>query len=165
MKGFCLLFLILFMSPYAFSQTENEEKEERLNPVEIIMQESNGYITIDIPENILELILQTKEEGGLSDAKTGVTQVAGYRIQVFSDGRGQSTLESRAKARGNMIVARFPKYKGQVYTFSSSPNWYTRIGNFKTLAEANSALTELKNAFPGLSTEMRVVKSRIVLLK
>ncbi|MDE5839947.1 MAG: SPOR domain-containing protein, partial [Muribaculaceae bacterium] len=85
----------------------------------------------------------------------------GYRIQVFSDGRNQSSLEARAKARGNAIVARFPKYRGQVYTFSSAPNWYTRIGNFRNEEDAQKALDELKRSFPGFSSEMRVVRSKI----
>ena len=136
------------------------------NPIEKIMEESGGKITIEIPSNILEGILQ----GGVAkrshpDLKSGINKIAGFRIQVFSDGRNQSTLESRAKARGSMILSKFPKYKGQVYTFSSSPNWYTRIGNFRTAAEANSALTELKKAFPNISSEMRVVKSQIVVIK
>ena len=136
------------------------------NPVENIMEDSNGQVTIEIPANLLETILQntTVRKGNL-DLKSGINKMTGYRIQVFSDGRNQSTLENRARARGNMILSKFPKYKGQIYTFSSSPNWYTRIGNFRTASEANSALTELKKAFPNLSSEMRVVKSQIVVIK
>lgn len=144
----------------------NAQNNERQNPIEKIMEESDGNITIDIPAPLLSAILhsQTGKKSN-SELKSGVNKVAGYRIQVFSDGRNQSTLESRARARGNMILSKFPKYKGQIYTFSSSPNWYTRVGNFRTSAEANSALTELKKAFPNLSSEMRVVKSQIVVIK
>ena len=60
-------------------------------------------------------------------------------------------------------MARFPKYRGQVYTFSSSPNWYCRVGNFRTAAEANAALAELKRAFPAFASEMRTVKSTVIL--
>lgn len=137
-----------------------------INPVEKIVEESDGNITIDIPPSILEIILHNP--GGKkssNDLKSGINKLAGYRIQVFSDGRNQSTLESRAKARGSMILSKFPKYKGQIYTYSSSPNWYTRVGNFRTAAEANSALTELKKAFPNIASEMRVVKSQIVVIK
>ncbi|MCH5234312.1 MAG: SPOR domain-containing protein [Muribaculaceae bacterium] len=152
---------MMFSFVWGFTQTNGN-----INPIEKIMEESNGNITIEIPPSILEPILQQssgKKNG--PDLKTGINKVAGYRIQVFSDGRNQSTLESRAKSRGNMILTKFPKYKGQIYTFSSSPNWYTRIGNFRTASEANSALTELKKAFPNLSSEMRVVKSQIVVIK
>ena len=139
---------------------------EKPNPIDRITEESNGNIIIDIPETILVPILQTQTgKKANADLKTGINKMAGYRIQVFSDGRNQSTLESRAKARGNMILSKFPKYKGQIYTFSSSPNWFTRIGNFRTAAEANSALSELKKAFPNLSSEMRIVKSQIVVIR
>lgn len=159
-KILSIIFIMVFLQVFAQNESHNP------NPVEKIIVESNGNINIDIPGQILEMILQNP--GGKksnSELKTGINKVSGYRIQVFSDGRNQSTLESRAKARGNMILSKFPKYKGQVYTFSSSPNWFTRIGNFRTTAEANSALTELKKAFPNLSSEMRVVKSQIVVIK
>ena len=140
--------------------------QNAVNPVEKIMEESDGNINIEIPQSILETILVNTTSGkGNTDLKTGINKIAGYRIQVFSDGRNQSTLESRAKARGNAILSKFPQYKGQVYTFSSSPNWYTRIGNFRTSAEANNALKELKKAFPSFASEMRVVKSQIIVIK
>ncbi len=135
------------------------------NVVEKIQTESKGNITIDIPKNILDLILQPQTKKDTREMKPGVNKLSGYRIQVFSDGRNQHTLEARAKARGSAILAKFPKYKGQVYTYSSSPNWYTRIGNFRTNAEANAALTELKRSFPNYASEMRVVKCQIVVIK
>ena len=76
-----------------------------------------------------------------------------------------ATLEARAKARGSAILAKLPKYRGQVYTYSSSPNWYTRVGNFRTNAEASAALTEMKKAFPNFASEMRIVKCQIVVIK
>ena len=156
-----LVLISLFSLVCGFSQTK-----ETTNPVEKIMEESHGNIVIDIPPNILTAIMQNpSNRKGHTELKAGVNKIAGYRIQVFSDGRNQSTLESRARARGNMILSKFPKYKGQIYTFSSSPNWYTRIGNFRTVSEANSALTELKKAFPNISSEMRIVKSQIVVIK
>lgn len=157
---------ILFLITVISLVCANAQTKENTNPIEKIMEESGGKITIDIPPSILTAILQpSTPKRGANELKTGVNKVAGYRIQVFSDGRNQSTLESRARARGNMILSKFPKYKGQVYTYSSSPNWFTRVGNFRTAAEANSALTELKKAFPNLSSEMRVVKSQIVVIK
>lgn len=151
---------------FAVSAQETDSLEETKNVVEKIMEESQGFVVIDIPEPLLPIILESQTgRKGNTELKSGINKLAGYRIQVFSDGRNQSSLEARAKARGNMILSKFPKYKGQIYTFSNSPNWYTRIGNFRTVAEANSALTELKKAFPNFSSEMRVVKSQIVVIK
>lgn len=137
--------------------------------VERIVKGSHGNIEIDIPENILQQLNKedndTRRGGGQAVIKPGINKLQGYRIQVFSDGRNQRTLEARAKARGNVIVSKFPKYRGQVYFHSSAPNWYTRIGNFRTQEEASSALVELKRAFPNLSNEMRIVKSQIVIIR
>ncbi|MCH5222926.1 MAG: SPOR domain-containing protein [Muribaculaceae bacterium] len=134
--------------------------------VEQIMIESDSIITIDIPPAILENILKKAPTGPAPKlAKPGVNKTNGYRIQVFSDGRDPSTLESRAKARGRTVLARFPKYRGQVYTTSSAPNWFTRVGNFETSEEAKKALAELKSAFPSFAGEMRIVKSPIIVIK
>lgn len=140
--------------------------QESVNIIEKIETESQGNVKIEIPEALQEIIFNSNfgNKPGV-ELKAGVNKLPGYRIQVFSDGRNQSTLENRARARGNAILSKFPKYKGQVYIFSSSPNWYTRIGNFRTSAEANNALSELKKAFPGIANEMRVVKSQIMVIK
>lgn len=132
------------------------------------MEESEGKIVIEIPDDILKNLLTeptSRRQNGQQHLRPGVNRMAGFRIQVFSDGRHQSTLEARAKARGSAIAARFPKYRGQVYTHSSAPNWYTRIGNFRTQAEAAAALDELKRAFPSFASEMRVVKSNVIIIK
>lgn len=134
-----------------------------------ITEASDGHITIDIPQDILRQIFldngaERKRVQTQPSLKPGINKLDGFRIQVFSDGSNQRTLEARARARGNAIVAKFPKYRGQVYSYSSAPNWYTRIGNFRTQAEATAALAELKSAFPSLRTEMRIVKSQIIII-
>lgn len=150
------------------AQSETVSTEVKRNPVEMIERESNGNVVITIPENILELLISDQDSYKKQTGpviKPGINKMAGYRIQVFSDGRSQHSLELRAKARGSAIVSRFPKYRGQIYTFSSAPNWYTRVGNFRNSDEAASALAELKRAFPQFASEMRVVKSPIVIIK
>lgn len=158
--------LMAFSAPSVLAAVSASDDVE--NPVERIVEESEGNITIDMPANILERLLKEEERktgNGAPTLRPGINKTTGYRIQIFSDGRNQSTLENRARARGNAVVAKFPKYRGQVYSFSSSPNWYTRVGNFKSESEAQSALTELKRAFPQFAGEMRVVRSQIVIIK
>lgn len=130
-----------------------------------ISEQSNGEVTVIVDDALLEKILFNAEPAkkpATEQNRGGYGRSTGYRIQVFSDGRNQHTLEARAKARGNAIIARFPKYRGQVYTQSSAPNWYARVGNFRTQQEAQSALEELQRAFPQYRSEMRIVKSKIV---
>lgn len=153
------------------SSQSDEEKQEQSNAIDKILSGSAGMLEIDIPDDILHLLVsppsapkktETRKEPNL---KPGINKIKGYRIQVFADGRNQSTLETRVKMRADAIAARFPKYRGQVYTFSSSPNWYCRVGNFQSQREADAALAELKRAFPAFAGEMRVVNSQIVVIK
>lgn len=161
LKSYIKLFISAFLlSGWTF--TVFADGPEYDNIVERIMAESNGNVKIEIDEDLLNKILTDPSVSvKKKDTKDQNSVRNGYRIQVFSDGRNQSSLEARAKARGNAIVARFPKYRGQVYTFSSAPNWYTRIGNFRNEEEAQKALDELKRSFPSFSSEMRVVRSKI----
>lgn len=158
------------------AQTTPEEPSTPTNIVEIIENTSEGDVTIDIPDDLMRLVNPVKKQEVKEVPATttpshrqrvvsGPRQTSGYRIQIFSDGRNQRTLQQRAKARSNSVVARFPKYRNQVYSFSKAPNWYTRIGNFKTQQEAGAALSELRRAFPGFAGEMRVVKSNIIIVE
>lgn len=163
MPKFIILVLIsLFSINFKILSQESEP-----NPIDMIIGESDGKISIDIPESILEILLHnsSEDEKRKASLKTGVNKTTGYRIQVFSDGRNPSSLANRAKARGSAVLQKFPKYKGQVYTFSKSPNWFTRIGNFLTVEEATEAMDELKKAFPSFASDMRIVKSNIIIIK
>lgn len=115
-----MLILSLGAIPASYAQTESEPDD----PVTTIMEESNGNVVIDIPQPILDQILTPVETPKRQNQhlKPGINKMTGYRIQVFSDGRNQGSLEARAKARGSAVLAKFPKYRGQVYTFSQSPS-------------------------------------------
>lgn len=159
-----ILTLLLFAGFTVNAQSESESEAEAKNIVERIIEESNGTVKIEMPADVMELMNPYKKQERHATHR-GTYKTTGYRIQVFSDGRNQQTLEVRANARGNIILSRFPKYRGQIYSFSKSPNWYTRVGNFETLTEANAALAELKNAFPDFASEMRTVKCEVIIRK
>lgn len=166
-----VLIIFLMGTAHVFAQAEIEEEQSVLTSPVKEMLEQEAITTYDIPEDILTNLCTNpaalKKPGAPTKKRSegAVQKRQGYRIQVFSDGRNPSTLQARAQARGNAIVAKFPRYRGQVYSFSSSPNWYTRIGNFKTHEEASQALMELKRAFPAFAPEMRIVKSQITIIK
>ncbi|MDE6295015.1 MAG: SPOR domain-containing protein [Muribaculaceae bacterium] len=154
----------------SISTAPDVEEGSEPNAIEQIVESANGNVIINIDEELMEKILTKPEanksqRSGEANLKSGINKLTGYRIQVFADGLNQHSLESRAKARGNAILAKFPKYRGQVYTFSSSPNWFTRVGNFRTEAEANEALSQLRAAFPAFANEMRLVKCQIVIVR
>ena len=156
----------------AQSVSTSEEEHSSGNAIEKIMTESGGNVEIEIPANVLNLLVsppaapkKNVEIKRQPNLKPGINKIRGFRVQVFADGRNQNTLETRVKMRADAISARFPKYRGQVYTFSHSPNWYCRVGNFQTQKEASAALAELKRAFPAFAGEMRIVNSEIVVIR
>ncbi len=172
----CILPALVLMMPSvaATAQTEAPVDSDSVaapNVIQRIIDSSDGNVEILIDDDLMDKILtpptshKKASSGNRNTIKPGINKVSGYRIQVFSDGRNQHSLESRARARGNAITARFPKYRGQVYTFSSAPNWYTRVGNFQTASEASEALVELRRSFPSFADEMRVVKCQIIVVK
>lgn len=154
------------------AQSAKEQETPQTNAIEKIVSNSDGNVIIDISEDILNLlvtpptatkrVVETRKQPAL---KPGINHIKGFRVQVFADGRNQSTLESRVRMRANAVSAKFPKYRGQIYTFSSSPNMYCRVGNFQSQKEAAAALSELKRAFPSFAGEMRIVNSDIVVIK
>ena len=152
----------------AASQSASSSTTTAENPAERIVNGSNGMVTIDIPQQLMYQIMRDdydrKSNEDRVQIRPGINKIQGYRVQVFADGSNQRTLEARARSRSNAIIAKFPKYRGQVYSFSSAPNWYTRVGNFRTQEEASAALAELKRAFPGFGNEMRVVRSQIIVI-
>lgn len=164
------VFSALVVPASAVAQNMAQQEEPEVSIVDILSSQ-NAILNFEIPDDILDNLNMNpgalKKPGSQEKGvrKSGIKKSQGFRIQVFSDGRNPSTLQSRAKARGNAIIAKFPKYRGQVYSFSSAPNWYTRVGNFTTQQAANDALAELRRAFPSFASEMRIVKSPISVLR
>lgn len=160
---------LMAQTPEEIEEIGEEERSPTI--LEMIEESCQGNVEIIISSELLEKIMEAphgrvkpKRSTG-PKIKEGLNKVRGYRIQVFNDGRNQSTLETKARARGSAIASKFPKYRGQVYTYSSAPNWITRVGNFRTSSEAQSALQELKSAFPQFAGEMRIVNSDIYVIK
>ena len=159
------------------------QKQAQQGIVQHIIESSDSTVSIDLSPSLakdFEPALDKSEsiepegetkphvsEGNLTDrpGKKVATRTNGFRIQIFSDGRDQNTLQARARARAKRILARFPKYNHQVYSFSKSPNYYTRIGNFATRSEATAALNQLRRAFPEFAGEMRVVASEVIITR
>lgn len=71
----------------------------------------------------------------------GAYKVNGYRVQVFSGGNSRADKE-KAQRIGNNIKMAFPDQP--VYVHFYSPSWKCRIGNYRTYAEAEHMMKQLK---------------------
>ena len=68
-------------------------------------------------------------------------KVTGYRVQVYAGGNSRND-RLKAEQTGNNIKMKFPDQP--VYVHFYSPRWICRMGNFKSLAEAQKVLAKVK---------------------
>lgn len=74
---------------------------------------------------------------------TAIVSQMGYRVQVFYGSDRREAFNEQAKFR-----AMYPKLR--TYITYKEPNYYLRIGDFRTRLEAQKMLSELRPTFPTL---------------
>lgn len=123
-----------------------------------------GTVTVEQPEALNARL----RRGAAETVETSTEEVAaivstpkvkaGYRIQVFDDNNVR-TAKHDAQARKNQIESQFPEWP--VYVTFNSPYWRVKVGDFKSRGEAESALAEIRRAFPSIAKSLRIVRDRI----
>ncbi len=81
---------------------------------------------------------------------------AGYRIQVYA-GNNTSIAKREAHAIGMNVKQYFPELP--VYTFFSSPRWLCRVGDFRSIEEADAMMRRLRAT--GSFKEVSIVREQI----
>ena len=71
-----------------------------------------------------------------------IYKVTGYRVQVFAGGNSRADRQ-RAESIRNQIKMNFPEEP--IYVQSYSPRWICRIGNYRSLEEANIVLRKIQS--------------------
>ncbi len=67
----------------------------------------------------------------------------GYRVQVYAGGNSRAN-KTKAESIGNNIKRLFPDQP--VYVHFYSPRWICRMGNYRTLEEAQEVLQKVREA-------------------
>lgn len=123
---------------------------------------NNGNITIVQPEALNERLLpvetEDQNEAEQLSSSTRTLRRAGFRIQVFADNNVR-TAKTTAEAKKRNMEQRFPEFRS--YVSFESPYWRVRVGDFRSHAEAEIVLEEIKKAFPSYAKDLRIVKDRI----
>ncbi len=89
----------------------------------------------------------------------GSYKVNGYRVQAFAGGN-QRKDRLKAEQTAAKIKANFPDEP--VYTHFYSPRWICRVGNYRTLEEANEMLIAIRKlGYPSAT----IVKGKITVQK
>lgn len=113
-------------------------------------------------ENIVDRLLQVVPDQGVIsihqdsrlEALLGVTydpskskgkkiQTVGYRIQIYAGGNTRYAKEEAQKA-AQYIREKYPDIP--VYTEFVAPRWVCRVGDYKTIEEADQAMRILKQS-------------------
>ena len=106
----------------------------------LILQNSfgqNGNVEIIKDIRIDDLI---KQQSAIIPPST-VPQITGYRIQLFFDTERSLVDEARSK-----FVTAYPKI--DTYIVYTAPNYFLKVGNFRTRLEAEKIKSTIDREFP-----------------
>ena len=70
-------------------------------------------------------------------------QTVGYRIQIYAGGNTRQSKEEAQKA-AQYVRTKYPEIP--VYTEFVSPRWVCRVGDYKTIEEADQVMRMLKRS-------------------
>lgn len=126
-----------------------------------------GKVAIHQDEAIAKLVSGTNSaidfgEPAIKNIAQGTPEVRrtikakGYRIQVYA-GNNSRRAKNEAMSIASRIREEFPEI--QVYTYFLSPRWLCRVGDFKSIEEADEMLRRLKKE--GGYREVSIVKEQI----
>ena len=90
----------------------------------------------------IEALLNSSTAEIVQTGDKSVIRSSGYRIQVYA---GNNTREGRSHAMeiGQKVSEFFPDLS--VYTSFISPRWICRVGDFRSIEEADAVLRELRS--------------------
>ncbi|TXI84994.1 MAG: SPOR domain-containing protein [Crocinitomicaceae bacterium] len=96
-----------------------------------------GNVEISKDPRIENLI---KQEGAVVPPATS-PQITGYRIQLFFDTNKDAVNEARSK-----FIALYPKI--DTYVIYMAPNFFLKVGDFRTQLEAEKVKATIESQFP-----------------
>ena len=111
-----------------------------------------GKITIHQDERINALLGNERPMTG----EQTIIKTSGYRIQVYA---GNNSRNARDEANGvaARVKEQFPDLR--IYPSSTSPRWLCRVGDFRSIEEADAMMRKLKAT--GMFKEVAIVKEQI----
>ena len=147
MKKLGLLLIACFaFAAFASAQNNIVKSLERNVP-------GQGKVTIHQDARIEALIGQEYIPNGTENR---VLKSQGYRVQVYA-GNNTSRAKNEAHSVGSRIKEYFPELS--VYTSFHSPRWLCRVGDFRSIEEADAMMRQLRAT--GVFKEVSIVKEQI----
>ena len=155
MKKTILLLLTVLLTSALLGQ--NNTKENIFDALSKKDSVSGAVVKMHQNKNIEQRVAR-----GTSATSGSIQSVTttGYRVQVFSSNT-QRTARGEAYKIEKEIRDAFPEH--EVYVSYTSPFWRVRIGNFRSIDEAQEFRSQVIKAFPNLRTDTYTVRDQIQL--
>ena len=147
MRYFLLLIcLALGFSVSAQTNIVDELQKERIG---------QGTVTIHQDAGISALLgsIYVKDE---TETEPKVLKARGYRVQVYA-GNNSRIARQEANDMAEQIKIEFPELP--VYAFFQPPRWLCRVGDYRSIEEADAAMRRLKST--GKFKEVSIVREQI----
>ena len=147
MRYFLLLIgLLLGLSVSAQTSIVDELQKNRVG---------QGTVTIHQDARISALLGSTYVRGE-NETEPKVLKMRGYRVQVYA-GNNSRIARKEANEVANQIKQEFPDLS--VYAFFLPPRWLCRVGDYKSIEEADATMRRLKTS--GKFKEVSIVREQI----
>ena len=132
MKKLCVLLLSLVCLPLMAQDNIVDRLEQVVS--------GQGVITIHQDARLDSLLGMVYDPSMSKDKKI---QTIGYRIQVYAGGNTRYAKEEAQKA-AQYVKSKYPEIS--VYTEFVAPRWVCRVGDYKTIEEADQVMRMLKKS-------------------
>lgn len=127
------------------------------NIVEHLRQPKAGQGNVTIHQSpAIDALLGLTYHKSATNENAPVLKARGFRVQVYA-GNGSRVAREEAYEVAEQLKQEFPDLP--VYTFFRSPRWLCRVGDYRSVEEADAAMRMLRNT--GKFKEVSVVREQI----
>ena len=149
MIRYLLLLMILGFSFSAAAQQKNIVGELQAT------QPGQGVITI-VQDAKIGALLGTVYVKDTESSEPQMLKARGYRVQVYAGNNSRKAREEANKVAED-IKKEFPELP--VYSFFQPPRWLCRVGDYRSIEEADASMRRLKAT--GKFKEVSIVREQI----
>ncbi|MBQ2857110.1 MAG: SPOR domain-containing protein [Bacteroidaceae bacterium] len=143
-----LLVVCMFCGAAAFAQ---------VNIVDELQKQRVGQGTVTVHQDAkIAALLGTVYVKSDNDMEPKVLKTRGYRVQVYA-GNNSRIARQEANDVAEQIKVEFPELS--VYAFFQPPRWLCRVGDYRSIEEADAAMRRLKAT--GKFKEVSIVREQI----
>jgi len=148
MMRYFLLVVCMFCGAAAFAQ---------VNIVDELQKQRVGQGTVTVHQDAkIAALLGTVYVKSDNDMEPKVLKTRGYRVQVYA-GNNSRIARQEANDVAEQIKVEFPELS--VYAFFQPPRWLCRVGDYRSIEEADAAMRRLKAT--GKFKEVSIVREQI----